>query len=244
MSKFWDEWARKIDRERFRAHGQYLWAPPEFPYEALARAVYEANLGYWIDRLGEDGAFHCPIARVDGQNVSRDLLDSIFEIHFISRYFMATNVRILDIGAGYGRLLHRLYQFWKLLDEHDNLTLMATDTVDVSVECCRKYLEYRKVPCTIVHARDRFELGPIDLAMNVHSFSECTPDEVRDWISWLAAKRVANLFIVPHPYSSPEILGGNDLKSIIESYGYRVHETWMQQPACWKRDFYMFRLEK
>ena len=241
MSKFWDEWARKIDRERFRAHGQYLWAPSEFPYEALARAVYAEKLGYWIDRLGEDGAFHCPIARVDGQNVSRDLLDSIFEINFIAPY-ITTKCRILDIGAGYGRLLYRLHQFFERFDE--NLTLMATDAIDVSVECCRKYLEYRKIPCKVVHARDRFDLGPIDLAMNVHSFSECTPDEVREWISWLAAKRVTNLFIVPHPYTSPEILGGTDLKTIIESYGYRVHHSRMQWPDCWKRDFYMFRLEK
>jgi hypothetical protein len=50
MSEFWDGHAKKIDRERFRDHAQYLWAPENFPYEKLTRFIYDT---VWITAFGE-----------------------------------------------------------------------------------------------------------------------------------------------------------------------------------------------
>src|SRR3546814_16107320 len=68
-----------------------------FPYTTLFRS--------------EDGLFGCWTQRFPGHpRCSRDLLDSVNELSFLDRHLSIRGrdgLRILDLGAGYGRLAHR-----------------------------------------------------------------------------------------------------------------------------------------
>ena len=65
-----------------------------------------------LQNINEDGAFGAHTFEVHGKVVSRDLLDSILEINFLERHvgLSQRTVSILDIGAGYGRLAHRVVE--------------------------------------------------------------------------------------------------------------------------------------
>jgi hypothetical protein len=65
-----------------------------------------------------------------------------------------------------------------------------------------------------------------DLAVNVHSFSECTGAAVAWWVGWLAELGVPNLFVVPNEPEgllSREIDGTRrDLMPVLDRAGYRL----------------------
>ena len=74
----------------------------------MSKSIDHLNL---LDVLHEDDRFGVEIFNFHGQTVSRDLLDSIIEITFLEKHFGFLNRRdfnVLDIGAGYGRLAHRM----------------------------------------------------------------------------------------------------------------------------------------
>ena len=244
MSRFWDAHARTIDPERFRAHDQYL-SQRDIPYEELARFIG----GMTLDRLGgEDGAFGCETAMVDGRMVSRDLLDSALEIDFASP-ILQPETNVVDIGAGYGRLAHR----WTLARRED--TYLCTDPVGVSRNVCRRYLQHRHISFAMVTSPEDSEpwLPGIQLAINVHSWSECTPDEVAWWMERLARARVQRLFVVPHHQdfrcfdagtAGVDNRGGGhpgEFRSVIERHGYTLEYAREAWPSFYPKYYYMFR---
>lgn len=119
----WNDVAfRPDDLHALRGHTAYTWQ------ETGARLQSEHNLNpigyalacYYLQgidalhlfgRCHEDGALGAHTVEVAGRTVSRDLLDSICEIYFLERPvapLLHRNMRVLDIGAGYGRLAHRM----------------------------------------------------------------------------------------------------------------------------------------
>ena len=86
--------------------------------------------------------------------------------------------------------------------------------------------------------KDRFKLAPamvidetlqtakIDLAVNIHSFSECTLDAVGWWVERLARNRVKHLLIVPNAGNhGGQLLRNNigqDMLPVVEKNGYRL----------------------
>lgn len=187
------------------------------------------------DRLGlmktfsEDGAFGAVTFAVADQCVSRDLLDSSLEIDFLDRHLHLAGRKdysILDIGAGYGRLAHRVmtaFPSWSMY--------RCTDVVAESSFVCEYYMRYRGlenrvklVPATEI---DR-ELSSthIDLAINVHSFSECTLQAVGWWINRLANHGVTHLLIVPNAGNHGGQLlcnnVGEDMLPIVEKNRYKL----------------------
>jgi hypothetical protein len=66
-----------------------------------------------MEKLTEDGAFGAVTFNIAGHRVSRDMMDSILEINFLDRHLQLASrndLSILDIGAGYGRLAHRMME--------------------------------------------------------------------------------------------------------------------------------------
>ncbi len=109
-----------VDLRRFRGDTLFVWHFRELPrltalkyfiYAEYVRAHDPASL---LERLGEDGAFGCWSFDVNGRvRYSRDLLDSVTQIYFLDRHLGVLerpSLRVLDIGAGYGRLAHRMAQ--------------------------------------------------------------------------------------------------------------------------------------
>lgn len=105
-----------------------------------ARSVDELGL---LERLSEDGLFGNLRVQVDGRLMSRDLLDSVLEISFLERELQVsqrTGLTTLDVGGGYGRLVHRL------VEALPNLELaLCTDAVAESTFISEYYLRFRGV---------------------------------------------------------------------------------------------------
>jgi hypothetical protein len=181
-----------------------------------------------LDKLGEDTNFGNFTFRIAGREVSRDLLDSVAEIYFLDRHLSIgsrPNLRILDIGAGYGRLAHRMLTAFPAIDSY-----LCTDVVAVSTFVCDYYLRFRgvekacAVPLDVVDAA--LTEHQIDLAINIHSFSECRMEAIEWWVRLLAKHRVQYLMIVPNRTADggERLLTneGHDFLPILERYGYRT----------------------
>jgi hypothetical protein len=197
-------------------------------YFTYLRYILDHGGGDLVDRLGEDGAFGCWVYDFPGlPRCSRDLLDSVNELLFLDKHLSVlsrTELGILDIGAGYGRLAHRASQGISGLTEY-----CCVDAVAESTFLCEYYVGVRQVspPARVVPLPQVPSLGEgeFDLALNVHSFSECRLSAVEWWMDHLARLKVPHLFVVPNEpsgFSTTEVDSTQrDYLSAIESSGYR-----------------------
>ncbi len=180
-----------------------------------------------LARLDEDDLFGVHLFEIDGRPVSRELIDSAREIQFLIRHagLGERSAALLDIGAGYGRLAWRIDQAFE--GRH---RVFATDAYAPSSFLCEYYLRFRgarnasAVPLDEVEAL--LERTPIDLALNVHSFSEMRPEAVDWWVARLVRHDVRRLFVVPNAGTSGgEVCQGPDgacIEPIFERHGYRA----------------------
>jgi SAM-dependent methyltransferase len=224
-----------LDLPWFRGDTLITWHARERPlvsrlkYLLLARHVAARDEQGLMERLGEDGAFGCWTWEYPGHpRVSRDLLESVLELGFLERELGLSardSFRVLDIGAGYGRLAHRAAQAYENLGDW-----CCVDAIPESTFLSEWYLRFRGVaPPARVVALDRLDAelrpGEFDLAVNVHSFSECTERAVAWWVDRLAALRVPRLLVVPN--DGRELLTQEadhtrrDFLPLLESAGYR-----------------------
>ncbi|MFL5845930.1 MAG: putative sugar O-methyltransferase [Solirubrobacteraceae bacterium] len=196
-----------LDLRWFRGETLITWHYREGPrvdelkYFTMLAAVRERDEPGLLDRLTEDGLFGCWTFEYAGApRVSRDLLESVNELLFLDRQLglsQRDDVRVLDIGAGYGRLAHRMTEAFRVAD------YCCVDAVAESTFLSEYYLGFRGVapPARVVALHEletSLEPGAFDLAVNVHSFSECTLAAVEWWIALLARLRVPELLIVPN----------------------------------------------
>jgi hypothetical protein len=190
----------KIELAYFRGDNQFI-----FQARGTEGAAYALTSFYLrqhdplglLDCFDEDGAFGALTHVVDGKIVSRDLLDSALEINYMAARLGAERLakaRVLDIGAGYGRLGHRLGQ-WS-----GDVQYLAADAVPLSTFLCEYYIGYRGTAGARVIPLDEVEATlaseGIDVAVNVHSFAEAPRDSVVWWIEQIAAAEVPYLLIV------------------------------------------------
>ena len=155
-----------------------------------------------LSKVEEDGFFGAVTHHVDNRLVSRDLIDSLLEIYFLERQLNVSkweNLKILDIGAGYGRLAHRAVMAL------DNLGMyLCTDAFPASSLISEYYLKFRgldenKARVIYLHQiEEELGLHTIDIAVNIHSFSECTLEAVAWWIELLRRNAVRYLMVVPN----------------------------------------------
>jgi hypothetical protein len=223
-----------IDMRFFRANNAYVWQQWDVadPFR-YALATYFTRLHDRLglfDRLYEDGFFGAETYDIDGMIVSRDLLDSIAELTFLDDELGLSqrDVTILDIGAGYGRLAHRATTAF------ENVTYLCTDAIPLSTFLSGYYLEFRAVTdrATVVPL-DRIEdaIGErrIDVAVNIHSFSECPVSAIKWWLNILAEHRVEHLMIVPNQQTrllSKEREGPKvDFMPLIRAAGFELVRT-------------------
>lgn len=223
----------------FRGDTPYVWNYRELPkvtrlkYFIFLKYVRSIDTEALLDSLQEDGTFGCWTFDFDGApRVSRDLLDSVNEISYLQRQldiFNQDDQRILDIGAGYGRLAHRLCTALPNVSDY-----CCVDAIPESSFLCDYHLAYRQLkPRARVVTLDRVgsDLQPeqFDLAVNIHSFSECTLPAVQWWIQQLERLRIPKLLIVPN---APTQLLTNeadgtalDYRPYLEEAGYRLLHT-------------------
>lgn len=198
-----------VDLRSFRGHSAYVWDYAGSNFEAtrlkyylFADTVRRKDTLQLLTKLREDGAFGCISFDFPGiGRVSRDLLDSVAEINFLNKHLnilKREDLDILDVGAGYGRMAHRM------LEAHPKVrSYTCVDAVPESTFLCEFYLKHRGLDA-------RARVVPLDeleaklpavkyqLALNIHSFSECTYAAIEWWLRKLRELEVRHLMIVPN----------------------------------------------
>jgi len=196
-----------VDLTRFRSDNAYIWqsrlSVRSRTHCDAANYAKQADRLSVLDRLTEDGAFGAQTFTCDSKKISRDLLDSVLEINAICEFLgVATldSIRLLDIGAGYGRLAHRVVEAFPNVNE-----LLCTDAIPESTFLSAFYLKFRGVeqkaaviPLHKIESALLQRKGQIDIAVNVHSFSECTLASIQWWLDLVQRAEVPRIFIVPN----------------------------------------------
>lgn len=140
-------------------------------------------------------------------SVTRMWLDSNVETDFLRRHVDLAKQITLDIGAGYGRLAVALAPMVS--------RYYCVDSVPISTEISRGYVQ-RFAPgadvLSLAEFGDRASSLNINLAINVHSWNECSLPQIARWLGVLKMMRVTHLFTV----SNGKITGG---KSAYASWG-------------------------
>lgn len=235
---FWEEHGHHITLDNFRTPG-FLGEAGSKPH-ALNYIMNILERTDWLDICKEDGAWNVMTEMCSGRLISRDLVDSIVEIDWINRTLQPDQWKtVLDIGAGYGRIAHRLHQLFP------EKKVVNTDMIENSLKCCKKYMEFRNVPAPVYRGTDLPDDLQIDLAINIHSFPELRREEIEWWMDWLVAHKVPRFFLIPHCLEDPndEMLLLYDMKSFkpeILARGYEVEHHWVG-PPYFKRYFYMLK---
>jgi hypothetical protein len=254
---------RELDLRAFRGDNAYAWqfrkvgSAANRRYYRYLRDVAARDMQGLLGRLGEDGLFGCWTFEYRGwPPVSRDLLDSINELYFLDRQLGLLQRRdiprtVLDIGAGYGRLAHRAPA------AVPTLRYLCTDGVAESTFLCEYYLRFRGcldraevIPLDEIDAR--LPGRSIDLAVNVHSFSEMSLGAIDGWLALLERLQVPWLFVVPNDagrlLSMEEDGTRRPFGALPAAHGYElaVREPIFADPVARRRinmhdDFLLFR---
>lgn len=224
------------DLRQFRGDNPYVFQLRGRNFNALgyavsyycARRVGEIERLGLLDRLEEDGLFGVHTFEIDGRLISRDLLDSALELAFLERHLGLSHGpqrTLLDIGAGYGRLPHRGATAFP-----ETTLWLATDAIPASTFLCEYYLDFRAVGerARVVPLHEvvgAIRPGKVDVAVNIHSFSECSLAAIDAWIALLAGARVEHLMIVPNAVAADGVTmltnQGADFTRIVAGHGYR-----------------------
>lgn len=222
-----------FDLRYFRGDNAYVWqirdGASEVNYALTAYYVKSIDALGLLERLDEDELFGVHTFKALGRRVSRDLLDSIVEIHFLERHLGLSSrpgFQVLDIGAGYGRLAHRMACALPQLGSY-----LCADAVPASTFLCDHYLRFRgvedKARAVPLHQLDAILAEHrIDLAINIHSFPECTVEAIGWWLDLLRRHRVPRLMIVPNPaeHGGENLVTntGEPIERLLASRGYRL----------------------
>jgi hypothetical protein len=130
--------------------------------------------------------------------VTRMWVDSCVEIRFLQRILLnrLPQCDVLEIGAGYGRLAVMLAPLVR--------SYTCVDPVAVSTDVCRTYTALYQ-PSVQVLTLDEFQQADLTptLAINIHSWNECTLQQIARWLAVLDVLSVPLLFTVSHS-SLPE----------------------------------------
>lgn len=246
----------------FRGDNAYVWQirGQNMDPAGYALATYYVKsldtLGL-MDRLAEDQHFGNFVFQIAGKTVSRDLLDSILEIYFLERHLglvsSAGARAILDIGAGYGRLAHRVLGAASGVKRYLCADAVAESTFISDYYLAFRGLEPRALAVPLDEIENALAAEPVDLAINIHSFSECQPAAIDWWLALLARHRVQHLMVVPNQLEHGGTLlltnQRDDMRQIIERRGYReiareskYRDPFVQQHAVNPTWHYLFEL--
>ncbi len=211
----------------FRGDNAYIWQVRDNNqienYRITTEYVRSRDYLGLLDKLVEDGAFGAYRYHIhDDLAVSRDLLDSILEIYFLDEHLNLSNwvnINILDIGAGYGRLAYRMAKAMPHIGKY-----LCVDAVAESTFLSEYYLDFRQVAdktdvILLNEVEDRIKEKKIDLAVNIHSFSECGIEAIEWWIKLLRRHEIKYFMIVPNA-------GRNEGKQLISFERDGTHHTY------------------
>jgi putative sugar O-methyltransferase len=140
-----------------------------------------------------------PIAiRYHGEQICMDYLQAVFELEYITAHVGLDDLRILEIGAGYGRTCHAM------MSNHAVAAYYIVD-LDNSLALAREYLRrvlteemFSKVHFMTVHGLDdSLKSMRFGLCINIDSFAEMTADTVANYLALIDDR--CDFFYVNNP---------------------------------------------
>ena len=151
--------------------------------------------------------------------MTRMWADAQMEINFLSRFLPLRHARVLEIGGGYGRLAVILAT---LVHQY-----VCVDAVPMTTDLCKLYCSKFRPEVIVPTLAEFAQMAPTlepTLAINVHSFNECTLEQIERWLDLLVEMKVGHLFTVSHgradghepPYRIWDGSGG-DFRPLIEA---------------------------
>jgi putative sugar O-methyltransferase len=122
--------------------------------------------------------------RCHGEHMCMDYLLAVHELDFLAEHLPLDGMRLLEIGAGYGRTCHTL------MSNHDLASYHIVDLPN-TLALSRAYLtrvlppeQRAKVHFTpIDRAPDLFATTTFDLGINIDSMAEMSPRTVRNYLA-------------------------------------------------------------
>jgi putative sugar O-methyltransferase len=222
-------WNRKhiksVDVNNFRNDNVFVWQTRLYEeYNYFISYIYAKNIDkiQVLAKSQEDGSYGVETFEFDKKLVSRDLLDSTIEINFLSVKLgleKITNLKILDIGAGYGRFAKRM------TDSLPNSFVYCIDAIDVSRQVSKRYLsdsiaKGRVEVLSMESIAGEMPKG-VSLAVNIHSFSEMSIEWVTFWVKTIFELEIDYVFVVPN---GPQLTlnDGTDFSRVFHDHGYTV----------------------
>ena len=210
----------------FRGENAYVWqerlGDREKKYQEYYNKIKEIDDEKFLGRTFEDGSYGCITYKINDILISRDLLDSVFEIIFLKKCFSnLKDFSLLEIGGGYGRLCKRF------LDCFPDSKYFITDAIPESTHFSKLYLGKKSDSVIeLTDLNERLKNVKINMAINIHSFPECNITDVEWWIKFIHLKEIKYIFYVPNnPESNPENIktnSGECILKIFTKYGYKV----------------------
>lgn len=239
QNSLWREFSDSIDIQNFRGEPGYLsqrWggmtddrylASYDYLRHDETLDSFRHDMGY-----GDRPDFGVVAIRSDAAYITRDFIDSCIEIGFlwdILHWSPGDAIRVLDIGAGYGRFaywLTRVFPVW---------SVDCVDAVPISTFLCDFYLKYRGVKSDTrsipLHKMNQLENSTrgISVACNMQSFSEMPLAAVQYWLDLCVDLGIRIFFLEPHAgdlihphFVTSEVDGSHlDYYSEFERHGYK-----------------------
>jgi SAM-dependent methyltransferase len=193
----WESWQQKVQE----ALPFFARCPIYVEQNSLSREQFETVARYVkdqgpidMDGRARDAEFGGRVVNTPLGPVTRMWLDSNVEFAFLRRHLGPTLgvPRVLDIGAGYGRFAVTIAPHVK--------SVTCVDAVPISTACCRDYCgRFNKaIQVPTIQEFAAKEGQSFDLAVNIHSWNECTLEQVTNWLNVLGEMKVPFLFTVSH----------------------------------------------
>jgi SAM-dependent methyltransferase len=196
--------AADVPLDNFRGDCAFVWQRRDMncPANYVVTSQYQLANGFGelLDHLPEDRLFGVYAVESGIGLLTRDRLDAASEITFLEHHLQLSRrkvLHVLDIGAGYGRFAHRLLQY------HPTARVTCVDAIARAAFLCEFYLTYRGmqhrsavIPLNEILTHD--DLRTVDVAVNIHSFSECPLAAIEWWLAALREMRIPYLMIVPN----------------------------------------------
>jgi len=231
---------KNFDLNKFRGDNIYVWQTrlySEINYFISYLYALSVDAMGLKEKFREVDSYGVESYKFQGKAVSRDLIDSIIEINYLEELLHLSNIpnlQIIDIGAGYGRLAFRLVEAYPLVE------VACVDAIPLSTCISRIYLkDYIESKRIQVYQLDELNLiakNKINLAVNIHSFSEMSLQSIAGWIEFLVEKEIEYLFIVPNG-SHLTLNDGTDFSCLLTDAGFKVIDT---RTKYRDSDFYRF----
>jgi SAM-dependent methyltransferase len=197
----WEDWQRIVERSlpNFAESPIFVQQRSQTDEEFERAAEYVKSFPVKYDPFGmtRDARYGGLVRDTKALGpVTRMWIDTNVEIDFLTRHLGEDRLRtmdVLDIGAGYGRLAVGLSPHVR--------EYVCVDAVPISTVVCRQYVE-KYAPSVYVPDLVEFVEGPayqqlsVELAINVHSWNECSLEQIENWLKLLRERNVQLLFTV------------------------------------------------